>query len=125
MNRQPLPDFDQLSQCLSGAARQISLISNLPAINLDQRIAAQFEQFAMQMQNMQTRLLERLDQHSKQFTRLKNTVSELKKDIAELKKDVAELKQDVASLKRETISIDMRLDVRSVSILFSIFHFFL
>ena len=66
----------QLSECLSGAARQIALVPNLLVINLDQRIAEQFQQLGMQMQtqmqNMQTALLERLDQHSERFTRPKS-----------------------------------------------------
>ena len=117
MNRQSLLDFGQLSECLSGAARQIALVPNLPAINLDQRIAEHFQQLRMQiqnmqtqMQNMQTGLLERLDLHSERFTRLEITVTELK--------------QDVADLKRETISIGMRLDVRSVFRFHSLIFFF-
>lgn len=56
MNRQPLPNFGQLFECLSGAARQIAFVPNLLVINLDQRIAEQFQQLGMQMQNMQTQM---------------------------------------------------------------------
>lgn len=105
MNRSTQPDFDQLSQCLSGAARQISLVPNLPAINLEQRLADQFRQFGMQIQNMQTQLLQRLDEHSERFVRLENTITELKENVADLRSEMT-----------------LRFEVRSVSISYFFFN---
>ena len=101
MNALQQPDFQQLTQCLAGAANQISLVPNLPAVNDGQAILAQLGHITQQLANQ-----------GQQITTVLDAVATLQADVTTLKADVAILKTDVNMLRGDIASINTRLDAR-------------
>jgi hypothetical protein len=80
----PQPDFQLLTQCLTAAIGQISLVPNIPTLSDGQTIAQQLRQITQSLDRQgeqMTRLGEQITRQGEQITTILNTTTTLQAEI--------------------------------------------